>query len=279
MQMGVPEGKPMSEIKTMAQAKALFAQMEYLTKLSRASLKQGDIRQAMGQIDGCIRIAHGFRSARIMKRGVMDCAISDHWRLGCCHAALGADQHVQALAHLNVVRRYYKGAKNRARLTTDRKQTAILCYAMMALAKIHLMDGRFNLALLRAEEGLDALYRNESLQKTSAGDLIQMVCFCVRGEALQRLGHGPEVVVRHYEQVLFHYRKYVSNPLSREARKRLIRSGGEHFPWLHDRLRPEATLDQALKAMEAMRGFLSAATQTWVDRLMNEIRVWKAPER
>ncbi len=277
--MGVPERKPMPEIKTMAQAKAVFTQMEYLAKLSRMSLKQGNIRQAMDRIVGCIRIAHSFRSARIVKRGVMDCAISDHWRLGCCHAALGAGQHVRALAHLNVVRRYFKGATCRARLMTDKKQTAILCYAMMELARICLMNGHPNLALLRAEEGLDVLYRNESLQRTSAGDLIQMVCFCVRGEALQRLGHGPEVVVRHYEQVLFHYRKYVSNPLSREARKRLIRSGGEHFPWLHDRLCPEATLDQALKAMEGMRGFLSTAMKTWVDRLINEIRTWKSPER
>lgn len=268
----------MPEIKTMAQAKAVFAQMEYLAKLSRASLKQGDICRAISQIEGCIRIAHGFRSARIAKRGVMDCAISDHWRLGCCHIGLGADQHVQALAHLNVVRRYYKGAKNRVRLTTNRKQTAILCHAMMALAKIHLMDGRFNLALLRAEDGLDALYRNEGLQRTSAGDLIQMVCFCIRGETLQRLGHGPEVVVRHYEQVLLHYRRHVSNPVFREARQRLIRAGGEHFPWLHDRLHPETSLDQAIKAMETMRGSLSDATQTWVDKLINEIRVWKAPE-
>ncbi len=267
----------MNEIKTVDQAKEAFAQMVHLAQMSLRSLKQGDLLQAIAKIEGCIRLAHGFRNARVAKREILACAVSDHWRLGCCHAALGSSHHGQALAHLNAVRRFYKWTHGKKRVVSNKMEEAIRCGALATIAKIYSLQGRFRLALLRSEEGLDALYGNEELSDAPAADLIQMVCFCLRGEALHGLGHGADVVVRHFEQVMLHYRRYVSNPVACKDRKQLTRSGGEHMPWFHDCLHPEATRDRALAAMKAIRDSLSGEKRIWADRTINDFRAQGDP--
>lgn len=268
----------MPRTRTEDQAEATFAQIEYLAKLCRKSLKRGDIPRAIEQIEGCIRLVHGLRDSKEKRRMLLACAVSDHWRLGCCHAALGPEHYGRALGHLNVVRRYSQLIRRKRHLELDEASGMILCHSLATMARVCNLQARHDMALLRADEGLDALYRNEELCGTPAADLVQMLCFAARGDALRGLGHGGEVVVRHYEQVLVHYRRYVSDSADEAKRRRLSRSTGKHFPWLQDRLHPEAILEGALQAMEAMHGSVPDEIRAWMDKLVGEIRIWKDSE-
>jgi hypothetical protein len=254
-------------------AKSTFAQIEHLAMLSRKSLKIGDIPRAIGQIEGCIRLVHDLRNSKEKRRLLLACAVSDHWRLGYCYAALGPGHHAHALGHLNVVRRYCLLIRKKRRLELDESTTVVLCRALAATARICNLQGRHELALLRAEEGLDALFGNEELQGPAA-DLVQMLCFAARGDALRGLGHSGEIVVRHYEQVLLHYRRYVSDAGVCAERKRLIRSTGDCLPWSRDRLHPELYLDQGAKALAEMRGELAAPMRHLADRIVKDCCFW-----
>ncbi len=265
----------MAETKFGTRAKAAFVQMEHLAKLSRMAIKKGDVSRAIEQIGGCIRLAHAFRGSMSQKRLLTGCAVTDHWRLGCCHAALGAEHHVRALGHLNVVRRYFKWDRKKRHLEPEKHQTAILCRALAKMAGICNLQGRHDLALLRAEEGLDALYRSEALRDGPAADLIQMLCFAARGDALRGLGHCGEVVLRHYEQVLIHYRRYVSAPGVFEERQRLTRATGDCLPWACDRLHPEHILKQSDKSLKEMLDGFSTPLRREADHILREQRVWQ----
>ena len=249
-------------------------QLKYLARLARKSLINGESDLAIEQIKGCIRLVHGLPNSKEKRRLIDEYAVIDHWRLGCCHAALGAGHHGKALGHLNVVKRYYKWMQKKRRLELDDVQTVALCRALAAMARIYNGQGRYELAMCRADEGLDAVYRCEELDETAAADLVQMLCFSARGDALRGLGHCGELVVRHSEQVLLHYRRHVSDPPSREDRKRLIRLSHGRWPWANDRLYPEKSLEHAAAILQEIRSGLSRPMQTLADTLLKELKVW-----
>ena len=67
-------------------------QLKYLARMSRKSLIKGETALAIEQIAGCIRLVHGLPNSK-RKRKLIDAhAVFDHWRLGCCHAALGLER-------------------------------------------------------------------------------------------------------------------------------------------------------------------------------------------
>ena len=266
----------MRTVKSDDKGKRVAEQLKYLSKCSRKSLIRGESALAMEQIKGCIRLVHGLRNSKEKRRLIEGYAVGDHWRLGCCHADLGAEHHVQALGHLNVVRRYYKWMQRKKRLELDDIQTVILCRSLAAMAKIFSEQGRYEQALRMADEGLDAVYRCEELAETAAADFVQMLCFSARGDALRGLGHCGEVVVRHAEQVLLHYRRHVSDSQSSEDRKRLIRLSHGRWPWANDRLYPERTLEQAGNTLQEIRNGLSRSMQTLADILLKELNVWRS---
>lgn len=249
-------------------------QLKHLARLSRKSLIKGEPSLAIEQIQGCIRLVHGLQNSKNKRLLIDEYAVIDHWRLGCCHAALGSAHQGKALGHLNVVRRYYKWMQRKKRVELDDIQTVILCRSLAAMAKIFSEQGRYEQALRMADEGLDAAYRCEELADTAAADFVQMLCFSARGDALRGLGHCGEVVVRHAEQVLLHYRRHVSDPQSREDRKRLIRLSHGRWPWANDRLYPERTLKQAATTLKAVCAQLSGPMQALADDLLKELNVW-----
>ena len=249
-------------------------QLKYLARLARRSLINGDSALAIEQIKGGIRLVHGLPSSREKRRLIDEYAVVDHWRLGCCHAALGPGHHGKALGHLNVVRRYYRWMQKKRRLELDDVQTVTLCRTLAAMARIHVEQGQYEQALREADEGLDAVYRCEELVSTAASDLVQMLCFSSRGDALRGLGHCGELVVRHSEQVLLHYRRHISDPPSNEDRKRLIRLSHGRWPWASDRLYPEKTLEQTAVALQEIRTGLSSTMQTLADTLRKELEIW-----
>lgn len=251
-------------------------QLKYLARMSRESLIKGETALAIEQIKGCIRLVHGLSNSKSKRQLIDEYAVFDHWRLGCCHADLGPDHHGKALGHLNVVRRYYKWIHKKRRVGLDDVQTVTLCRALAAMARIYNEQGRYEQALHIADEGLDALYRNDELTETAAADLVQMLCFSARGDALCSLGHCGEVVVRHYEQVLLHYRRHVSDPPSRADRKRLIGSSKGCWPWANDRLYPEETLELAAFSLKEIREKLSSPMQNMADCILKELGVWGA---
>lgn len=269
------DNQPTSRNKLGEKGRAAFAQMEYLARLARNALKAGDIPRAIERLLGCIRMARGVRGAKERSRLFEAFAITDHLRVGYCHAALGPGHYGKALGHLNVVRRYLKWFRKNRHWELDKTQTGILCRALAEMARICNLLGRHDRALLCADECLDELYRGEVLQGGPAADLIQMLGFAARGEALRGLWHGGEVVVRHCEQVLLHYRKYVSVSGASEDRKRLLRTGGDCIPWHRDRLHPENMLEQAEKALNEIRNGLSAPMRRLADRILKEQQVWR----
>ena len=248
--------------------------LKYLSRRSRKSLIRGESALAMEQIKGCIRLVHGLSNSKEKRRLIDEYAVIDHWRLGCCHADLGTEHHGRALGHLNVVRRYYKWMQKKRRLGLDDIQTVTLCRSLAAMARIYNEQGRYEQAMHRADEGLDAVYRCEELAETAADDLVLMLCFSVGGDALRGLGHCGELVVRHAEQVLLHYRRHVSDPQSREDRKRLIRLSHGRWPWANDRLYPEKTLENAATTLRGIRNGLSSPMQTLADTLLKDLGVW-----
>ena len=250
-------------------------QLKYLARLSRKSLIKGETALAIEQLEGCIRLVHGLPNSK-RKRSLIDAhAVFDHWRLGCCHAALGPEHHGKALGHLNVVRRYYKWIGKKRHLELDDVQTVTLCRSLAAMARIYNEQGRFEVAMLRADEGLDAVYLCEELAETAAADLVQMLCFSARGDALKGLGHCGEVVVRHYEQVFLHYCRYVSDIPTRSDCKRLIGASKGRWPWANDRLFPEKTLDRAASVLKEIRGQLSESMRALADAILQEQAVWR----
>ena len=250
-------------------------QLKYLARLSRKSLIKGETSLAIEQIKGCIRLVHGLRNSKNKRQLIDDYAVFDHWRLGCCHAFLGPEHHGKALGHLNVVRRYYKWIHKKRYLDLDDVQTVMLCRALAAMARIYNEQGRYEQALRRADDGLDALYLCGELAETAAADLVQMLCFSARGDALRGLGHCGEVVVRHYEQVLLHYRRHMSDPSTLADRKRLIRLSKGCWPWANDRLYPEEILDLAAFSLKEIREELSAPMQTLADCILKGLGVWR----
>lgn len=250
-------------------------QLKYLARLSRKSLIKGEIPLAIEQIKGCIRLVHALRSSKKKRQLLNEYAVVDHWRLGCCYAAIGPDQQDKALGHLNVVRRFFKWSKKKRFLELDDIETVILCRSLAAMARIHNEQGQYEQALHRADEGLDAVYLCEELAETAAADLVQMLCFSAQGDALRGLGHCGEVVVRHYEQVLLHYCRHISDPPSQVDRKRLIGSSKGCWPWANDRLYPEKTLDRAAASLKEIRGELSDPMQTLADAILKDWRVWR----
>lgn len=250
-------------------------QLKYLARLARRSLINGDSALAIEQIKGGIRLVHGLPSSREKRRLIDEYAVVDHWRLGCCHAELGSGHHGKALGHLNVVRRYYKWMQKKRRLELDDIQTVTLCRTLAAMARIHVEQGRYEQALREADEGLDAVYRSEELVDTAAADLVQMLCFSVRGDALRGLGHCGELVVRHSEQVLLHYRRHISDPPSNEDRKRLIRLSHGRWPWANDRLYLGRTLTQTAVVLKEIRGQLSGPIRTLADSILRAQEVWR----
>jgi hypothetical protein len=250
-------------------------QLTYLSRLSRKSLVEGETSLAMEQIKGCIRMVHGLRNSKTKRRLIDEHAVIDHWRLGCCHASLGPEHHGKALGHLNVVRRYCKWMQKKRRLELDDVQTVTLCRALAAMARIFNQRGQYEQAMECADEGLDALYRNEELEETAAADLVQMLCFSARGDALKGLGHCGEVVVRHYEQVMLHYRRHVSSAPVVVDRNRLIRMSKGCWPWANDRIYPETTIDRAAEALRGIRKDLSSAMLALADAILKEHGVWR----
>ena len=265
----------MRTVKLDDKGERVAEQLRYLSKRYRKSLIRGESTLAMEQIKGSIRLLHGLRNSKEKRRLIDLYAVGDHWRLGCCHADLGAEHHVQALGHLNVVRRYYKWMQRKKRLELDDIQTVILCRSLAAMAKIFSEQGRYEQALRMADEGLDAAYRCEELAETAAADFVQMLCFSARGDALRGLGHCGEVVVRHAEQVLLYYRRHVSDSRSSEDRKRLIRLSHGRWPWANDRLYPERTLEQAATTLREVRAQLSGPMQALADAILHEQGIWR----
>ena len=250
-------------------------QLKYLARMSRKSLIKGETALAIEQIAGCIRLVHGLPNSK-RKRKLIDAhAVFDHWRLGCCHAALGPEHQGKSLGHLNVVRRYYKWIHKKRHLELDDVQTVILCRSLAAMARIYNEQGRYEVAMLRADEGLDAVYLCEELAETAAADLVLMLCFSARGDALRGLGHCGEVVVRHYEQVLLHYRRHIADPPTLADRKRLIASSKGRWPWANDRLYPEKTLEQAAIVLKEIREQLSESMRALADAILKEQGVWR----
>jgi hypothetical protein len=250
-------------------------QLAYLARLSRQSLADGEIVMAIGQIEGCIRLVHGMRNSKEKRRLIDACAVGDHWRLGCCHAVIGPTHHGKALGHLRVVRRYYKWMQRKRRMDLGVAQGATLCRALAAMARIYNEQRHHIRALRCADEGLDVLYLNEDALRSSAADLIQMLCFSARGDALGGLGHCGEVVVRHYEQVLLHYRRLVSSASVLADRKRLLRASKGCWPWANDRLYPGKTMDRAAASLREMRGHLSGPMRALADAILKEHGVWR----
>ena len=265
----------MCAIKVSGKGYGILDQLRYLSRLSRKSLIKGEIALAIEQIKGCIRLVHGLPNSKKKRYLLNEYAVVDHWRLGCCHAALGPEHHGKALGHLNVVRRYCKWRKKKRQLEPDDAQTVALCRALAAMARIHNDQGRFELAMRRADEGLDAAYHCEELAETAAADLVQMLCFSARGDALRGLGHCGEVVVRHYEQVLLHYRRHIADPITLADRKRLIGLGKGRWPWANDRLYPEKTLEQAAVVLKEIREELSEPMRVLADAILKEQGVWR----
>lgn len=253
-------------------------QLKYLARLSRKSLINGETALAIEQIKGCIRLVHGLPNSKRKRKLIDDYAVFDHWRLGCCHAALGPEHHGKALGHLNVVRRYYKWIEKKRHLELDDVQTVTLCRSLAAMARIYNEQGRYEQAIRRADEGLDAVYLCGELAETAAADLVQMLCFSARGDALRGLGHCGEVVVRHYEQVLLHYRRHISDPPTRVDRKRLIGSSKGRWPWANDRLYPGKTLEQAAVVLREIREELSDPMLALADAILKEQEVWRDVE-
>lgn len=250
-------------------------QLKYLARLSRKSLIKGETALAIEQIEGCIRLVHGLPNSKSKRKLIDEYAVFDHWRLGCCHAALGPDHHGKALGHLNVVRRYYKWIHKKRHLDLNDVQTVMLCRALAAMARIYNEQGRYELAMCGADEGLDAVYLFGELDETAAADLVLMLCFSARGDALRGLGHCGEVVVRHYEQVLLHYRRHIADPPTQADRKRLIGLGKGRWPWANDRLYPERTLEQAAVALKEIREELSEPMRALADAILKEQGVWR----
>ncbi len=250
-------------------------QLKYLARLSRQSLIKGESSLAIEQIKGCIRLVHGLPNSKIKRRLIDEYAVIDHWRLGCCYAALGRESHGKALGYLNVVRRYYKWMQKKRRLDLDDVQTVTLGRSLTAMARIYNQQGLYERALSYADEGLDVLYQNEELTETAAADLVQMLCFSARGDALRGLGHCGEVVVRHYEQVLLHYRRNICDPISHKERKRLISSSKGRWPWANDRLYPEKTLERAASALHEIHEELSAPMRMLADGILKEQKIWR----
>ncbi len=265
----------MCAIKVSGKGYGILDQLRYLSRLARKSLIKGDPALAIEQIKGCIRLVHGLPNSPKKRYLLNEYSVVDHWRLGCCHAALGAEHHGKALGHLNVVRRYYKWMQKKRRVEPDDVQTVTLCRALAAMSRIYNDQGRYEQAVRRADEGLDAVYRDEELAETAAADLVQMLCFSARGDALRGLGHCGELVVRHSEQVLIHYRRHVSHPLGSEDCKRLIRLSHGRWPWANDRLYPEKTLEQAATTLKEIRGQLSSSMQALAAAILKEQEVWR----
>ena len=265
----------MRTVKLSDKGERVAEQLKYLSRRSRQSFIRGESALAIEQIRGCIRLVHGIRNSKEKRRLIDEYAVIDHWRLGCCHAALGPEYHGKALGHLNVVRRYYKWIGKKRHLELDDVQTVTLCRSLAAMARIYNEQGRFEVAMLRADEGLDAVYLCEELAETAAADLVQMLCFSARGDALKGLGHCGEVVVRHYEQVFLHYCRYVSDIPTRSDCKRLIGASKGRWPWANDRLFPEKTLDRAASVLKEIRGQLSESMRALADAILQEQAVWR----
>ena len=81
--------------------------------------------------------------------------------------------------------------------------------------------------------------------------------------------------MRHYEQVLLHYRRHIADPITLADRKRLIGLGKGRWPWANDRLYPEKTLEQAAVVLKEIREELSEPMRVLADAILKEQGVWR----
>lgn len=253
-----------------------LGQVKYLEKQARNSLHNGDVALAIKQFETAIRLVHRLPPGTAKERAITMHAFPDHWRVGCCHAAFGPCHYGRAIGHLKVVCRYFRGIQRNQVGRLDWRHKAMYCRVLAEMARIYNLEGRHNLALACADQGLDCLYRDDELSSSGAEDQIQMSCFAARGDALRGLGHGPEVVVRHCEQVILHYRRYMSDPLHAQGWARMFSSGKGCWPWSQAQLAPEATLDEMAKILAEMRQLhLSGPMERLADSILQEYRIWR----
>lgn len=253
-----------------------LGQVKYLEKQARNSLRNGDVSLAIQQFETAIRLVHCLPPGPAKDQAIAVHAFPDHWRVGCCHAELGPSHYKRAIGHLKVVCRYFRGIQRNQVGRLDWPHKAMYCRVLAEMARIYNLQGRHNLALACADQGLDCLYRDEELSSSGAEDQIQMSCYAARGDALRGLGHGPEVVVRHCEQVMLHYRRCMADPLQALGRAKVFRDGKGYWPWSRAQLAPEATLDEMAKTLTEMRQLkLSAPMEGLADAILQEYRVWR----
>ena len=249
-------------------------QVRYLNRLAKMALKNGDVPKAIRCFEGAIRLVHRIRGRKTRSRMLFSQAVYDHWKIGCCHAALGPEQHGKALGHLNVVRRY---CNRRWKWIGEFDDVGTVFYgrALAALARNYNLEKRYERALACADEGLHVLYQNESLQGRGAADLVEMLCYSARGDAMRGLGHCAEGVMRNYEQVLLHYQRHVAAEPDGQDRRRLLRESGGRWPWTRDRLYPSETLSRMEAAVRELAPSLTPAMQALAQSIMREINSWR----
>ena len=255
-------------------SKKVIEQIRYLNKLAKKHLKTRDVSRAIRSFEGAVRLVHRSRGRKARSRRLFEQGVYAHWKIGSCHAALGPEHHGKALGHLNVVRRY---CNRRLKWIDEFDDVGTVFYgrALAALARIYNLEKRHDRALACADEGLHVLYQNEGLQGCGAADLVEMLCFSARGDALRGLSHCGEAVIRNYEQVLRHYQGHVSAELDGADRRRLLRESGGWWPWTWDRLYPEATLTQTETAVREMAPGLPPAMQVLAQSILQEIECWR----
>jgi len=253
-----------------------LGQVKYLEKQARNSLHNGDVALAIQQFETAIRLVHRLPPGASKNQAIVMHAFPDHWRVGCCHAELGPSHYGRAISHLKVVCRYFRGIQRKQVGRLDCRHKAMYCRVLAEMARICNLQGRYNLALDCADQGLDCLYRDEELNSSGAEDQIQMMCFAARGDALRGLGHGPEVVVRHCEQVMSHYRRCMADPLQAIGWAKMFHCGKGYWPWSRAQLAPEVALDEMAKNLAEMRQLkLSAPMERLADSILQEYRVWR----
>jgi tetratricopeptide (TPR) repeat protein len=252
----------------------IHEQKNYLGMLAKRSLAKGDVASAIQRLEAGVRLLHRIRNRKTRSRLLFKFGSYDHWKIGCCHAALGPEHHRKALAHLNVVRRYC-GRRLKRIGEFDDVETVFFGRALAALARIYNLEKRHDRALACADEGLRVLYQNEALQGRGASDLVQMLCYSARGDAMRGLGHCGEAVIRNYEQVLLHYQRHVSAVPDGIDRRRLLRESGGRWPWARDRLYPAETLGRMEAAVREMAPGLTPPMQVLARSILRETESWR----
>ena len=85
-----------------------LGQVKYLEKQAWNSLHNGDVALAIKQFKTAIRLVHRLPAGTVKERAITMHAFPDHWRVGCCLAALGPSHFGRAIGHRKVVCRYFR---------------------------------------------------------------------------------------------------------------------------------------------------------------------------